>query len=32
MICKPRRPRYNWPINYVDWKGDLKKYRRFVKK
>jgi hypothetical protein len=31
IICKPRRPRYTWPINQVDWKGDLEKYRRFVR-
>jgi len=31
IICKPRRPRYTWPINQQDWKGDLEKYRRFAK-
>jgi hypothetical protein len=31
IICKPRRPRYAWPIDQEDWKGDLEKYRRFVK-
>jgi len=31
IICKPRRARYTWPINQVDWRGDLEKYRRFVK-
>lgn len=31
IICKPRKPRYTWPINQQDWKGDLEKYRRFVK-
>ncbi|UCD45744.1 MAG: hypothetical protein JSV27_04465 [Candidatus Bathyarchaeota archaeon] len=31
IICKPRRPRYSWPINQRDWKGDLEKYKRFVK-
>jgi hypothetical protein len=31
IICKPRRPRYTWPINQRDWKGDLEKYRRFVR-
>jgi hypothetical protein len=30
VICKPRRPRYTWPINQKDWKGDLEKYRRFT--
>jgi len=32
IICKPRRPRYAWPIDQQDWKGDLEKYRRFTKK
>jgi len=31
IICKPRRARYTWPINQEDWRGDLEKYRRFVK-
>ena len=31
IICKPRRPCYTWPINQEDWRGDLEKYRRFVK-
>jgi hypothetical protein len=31
IICKPRRPRYTWPLNQEDWRGDLEKYRRFVK-
>lgn len=31
IICKPRLPRYSWPINFEDWKGDLEKYRRFVR-
>ena len=31
IVCKPRRARYSWPINEEDWKGDLEKYRRFVK-
>ena len=30
IICKPRSPRYSWPINQVDWRGDLEKYRRFT--
>ena len=30
LICKPRDARYSWPINQVDWKGDLDKYRRFT--
>jgi hypothetical protein len=31
VICKPRRPRYTWPINYEDWRGDLERYRRFAR-
>jgi len=31
IICKPRQPRYTWPINQKDWKGDLQKYMRYVK-
>jgi hypothetical protein len=31
IICKPRMARYTWPINQEDWRGDLEKYRRFVK-
>lgn len=30
LICKPRNPRYSWPINQVDWVGDVEKYRRFT--
>jgi len=30
IICKPRNAHYTWPINYVDWRGDLGKYRRFA--
>ena len=30
LICKPRAARYSWPINQVDWRGDLDKYRRFT--
>jgi hypothetical protein len=30
VICKPRRPRYTWPINQVDWRGDLEKYRPYA--
>jgi len=30
VICKPRRSRYTWPINYEDWRGDLERYRRFA--
>jgi len=28
VICKPR---YAWPINQRDWKGDLEQYRQFTK-
>ena len=31
VICKPRKPRYAWPINQRDWKGDLEQYKRFTK-
>jgi hypothetical protein len=31
IICKPRRPRYAWPIDQEDWKGDMEKYRRFTR-
>jgi hypothetical protein len=31
VVCKPRMPRYSWPINQEDWKGDLEKYRRFTR-
>jgi hypothetical protein len=31
IICKPRLPRYAWPINFEDWRGDLERYRRFVR-
>ena len=30
IICKPRNPRYTWPINQEDWRGDLERYRRFT--
>jgi len=30
VVCKPRIPRHAWPIDFVSWKGDLEKYRRFV--
>ena len=32
IICKPRRPRYTWPINGKDWKGDLERYRPYTKR
>jgi hypothetical protein len=31
IIYKPRRACYTWPINQVDWRGDLEKYRRFAR-
>ena len=30
VICKPRRARYTWPINQVDWRGDVEKYRPYA--
>lgn len=30
LVCKPRNPRYSWPIKQGDWVGDVEKYRRFV--
>ena len=30
LICKPRRAVYTWPINQVDWKGDIEKYKQFT--
>ncbi|HUV33463.1 MAG TPA: hypothetical protein VMW22_00930 [Candidatus Desulfaltia sp.] len=32
IICKPRRAHYTWPINQVDWRGDLEKYRPFAQR
>ncbi len=31
IICKPRNPKYEWPIEQKNWKGDLEKYRRFMR-
>lgn len=31
IICKPRDPKYEWPINQVKWKGNLEHYRKFMK-
>lgn len=31
IICKPRDPKYKWPIAYEKWKGDLENYKRFMK-
>ncbi|MBD3172486.1 hypothetical protein GF326_08445 [Candidatus Bathyarchaeota archaeon] len=30
LVCKPRRAVYTWPINQVDWKGDIEKYKQFT--
>jgi hypothetical protein len=32
LICKPRRAHYTWPINQMDWRGDLEKYRPFTER
>ena len=32
LICKPRGAHYTWPLNQVDWRGDLEKYRPFTEK
>jgi hypothetical protein len=29
IICKPRNPKYEWPIQFNKWKGDLEQYRQF---
>jgi hypothetical protein len=30
IICKPKNPKYEWPIAQKIWKGDLEKYRKFM--
>jgi hypothetical protein len=30
IICKPRSPRYSWPVNQKDWIGNLKLYDKFT--
>jgi len=30
IICKPRNPAYNWPINQKDWVGNLELYKKFT--
>lgn len=30
VICKPRRPRFEWPLNRKTWRGELDKYKRFT--
>lgn len=32
ILCKPRNPKYEWPITQKKWKGDLEKYRKFMEK
>lgn len=32
IICKPRDPKYEWPISQKKWKGDLEKYQQFMEK
>ena len=32
VVCKPRNPTYSWPINWKDWLGNLKIYRKFTEK
>lgn len=32
LVCKPRRAHYSWPINQVDWRGDLERYRTFTER
>lgn len=29
IICKPRDPKYEWPIQFKKWKGNLEQYRQF---
>lgn len=31
IICKPRKARYEWPLDEKTWRGDLEKYKRFTK-
>jgi hypothetical protein len=30
IICKPRDPKYEWPITQKKWRGDLEKYTKFM--
>jgi hypothetical protein len=30
IVCKPRNPKYEWPIAQKIWKGDLEKYKKFM--
>lgn len=30
IICKPRNPKHEWPIQHEKWKGNLEKYRQFM--
>jgi hypothetical protein len=29
IICKPRNPKYEWPIQFKNWKGNLEQYKKF---
>ncbi|MBU7015438.1 MAG: hypothetical protein HXS52_09430 [Theionarchaea archaeon] len=31
IVCKPRNPKYEWPISQDRWRGDLNQYRRFMR-
>lgn len=31
IICKPRNPAHNWPVDQKDWVGDLQPYKKFAK-
>lgn len=30
IICKPRNPKYEWPICQKKWKGNLERYTKFM--
>ena len=30
IICKPRNPKYEWPIKQDKWKGNLEQYKKFT--
>ncbi len=30
IICKPRNPKHEWPIEQKRWKGNLEKYKKFI--
>jgi hypothetical protein len=31
LICKPRKPRHAWPINFKDWQGYLEPYQSWTR-